>query len=100
MSNESFKFRCTECDRKLSASSDIAGERIRCPHCAKPITIPVNETVFRESVTAALDAKTVRNMSVPVSEAKIDVPPEPSTKPTKQIKISDTFRKLFKGIKK
>lgn len=40
MSDGKFKFRCKHCDNKLKAPVELIGERIRCPHCNKPIAIP------------------------------------------------------------
>ncbi len=40
------KFRCINCERKLSLRSAVAGKKIHCPACQKKIQIPDQSTVF------------------------------------------------------
>lgn len=40
MSEDKFKFRCIHCGNKLKAPISFVGERIRCPHCSKALSIP------------------------------------------------------------
>ena len=89
MANNTFKFRCSECNNKLSAPLEIAGQRIRCPHCDNPITIPQDPTQ-----SLGLKAKD----SPENAEASAENPNQ-KTRKTIPIKISDTIKRLLPGRK-
>lgn len=36
-----FRFECSFCLKPISISYEMAGKKIRCPHCKNPITVPV-----------------------------------------------------------
>jgi hypothetical protein len=41
-------FRCSACGRNLKARSELAGKKVKCPHCGQPALVP--EMVLSEAV--------------------------------------------------
>ncbi len=39
------RFRCPHCQRKLKARSDKAAQRMNCPNCGQPLTVPAGDAV-------------------------------------------------------
>lgn len=40
----SISFSCLNCDRALRVRDELAGKRVRCPQCQRPVDVPVGET--------------------------------------------------------
>lgn len=76
-SSEQLSFTCPQCDKKLRASSKLAGQKLNCPKCNAPIRVPgvVLEKKDDDDWLALDNDEKVTNSNLPVEQSDLLLQP-------------------------